>query len=128
MRFAKWVFLVAGAYGLLVLIPQYFLESKNGVDYPPAITHPEYYYGFIGVAVAWQIGFLLIAKEPRRYRPLMIATVIEKYTYGFAVLVLSAQGLVANPILMTGLIDLLLGTLFAVAYKKVAVQFGTATT
>lgn len=41
MKLAKWVFLVSGIYGLVVLIPQYFLESKNGVDYPPAITHPE---------------------------------------------------------------------------------------
>ena len=78
MKFAKWVYRVSGIYGLIVLIPQYFLESKNGIDYPPAINHPEYYYGFIGVAIAWQIGFLIISGDPKRYRLLMIATVIEK--------------------------------------------------
>lgn len=52
MRFTSRLFLIAGIYGLLVLVPQYFLEEKNGRDYPPAITHPEYYYGFVGVAVA----------------------------------------------------------------------------
>ena len=118
MKFAKWTYLVAGVYGLLVLLPQYFLESANGINFPPPINHPEYYYGFIGVAVAWQVAFLMISRDPRRYRPLMIATVIEKYSYGLAVLVLYGQGRLAAPILLTGVIDLILGTLFAVAFKK----------
>lgn len=119
MKFAKWVYLLAGIYGLLALLPQYFLEAKNGVDFPPPINHPEYYYGFIGVAVAWQIGFLIIAREPQRYRPLMIAAVIEKFSYGLATLALYRQGRLAGLILVTGLIDLTLGTLFAIAYQKV---------
>lgn len=118
MKFAKWTYQVAGVYGLLVLLPQYFLESANGINFPPPINHPEYYYGFIGVAVAWQVAFLIISRDPRRYRPLMIATVIEKYSYGLAVLVLYGQGRLATPILLTGVIDLILGTLFAVAFKK----------
>ncbi|HEV8371246.1 MAG TPA: hypothetical protein VGQ39_25100 [Pyrinomonadaceae bacterium] len=126
MKFAKSIYLLSGLYGLLVLIPQYFLKARNGIDFPPAINHPEYYYGFIGVAVAWQIGFLIISKDPRRYGPLMIATVIEKYSYGFPVLVLYVQGRLAVPILVTGLIDLILGTLFAVAYKKVGTQIPAA--
>ena len=118
MKFAKWTYLVAGVYGLLVLVPQYFLESRNGIDFPPPITHPEYYYGFIGVAVAWQIAFLIISRDPQRYRPLMIAAVVEKYSYVIAVLVLYGQGRVAVAVLVTALIDLVLGTLFIVAFKK----------
>ena len=118
VRFARWTYLVAGVYGLLVMVPQYFLESRNGVDFPPPINHPEYYYGFIGVAVAWQIAFLIISRDPQRYRPLMIAAVVEKYSYGFAVLILYAQGRIAVAVLVTGLIDLILGTLFAVSFKK----------
>ena len=68
MKFAKIVFYVAGIYGLLVLFPQYFMEAKTGQDFPPAITHPEYYYGFIGVALAFQILFLIIARNPLQYR------------------------------------------------------------
>lgn len=120
MKFAKWTYLVAGVYGLLVLLPQYFLESANGINFPPPINHPEYYYGFIGVAVAWQVAFLMISRDPRRYRPLMIATVIEKYSYGLAVLILYGQGRLAAPIVLTGVIDLVLGTLFVVAFKKTA--------
>src|SRR5687768_7041494 len=61
MTFARRVFLGAAIYGLIVLLPQYFLEEKTGRDFPPPITHVEYYYGFIGVAVAWQIVFLIIS-------------------------------------------------------------------
>lgn len=119
MKFAKWVYLVAGVYGLLVLVPQYFLESRNGIAYPPVINHPEYYYGFVGVAIAWQVGFLIISRDPSRYRLMMIAAVIEKYSYGIAVLILFWQARIANMILVTGVIDLVLGTLFAISYKNV---------
>lgn len=118
MKFAKWTYLVAGIYGLLVLVPQYFLEEKNGRDYPPAINHPEYYYGFIGVAIAWQIVFLIISTDPKRYRLIMIASVIEKYSYGMAVVILYFQDRVVATILSVGIIDLILGTLFLIAYRK----------
>ena len=49
----------------------------------------------------------------------MIATLIEKYSYGIAVLVLYWQGRLASAIIVTGLIDLILGTLFAISYRKV---------
>jgi len=120
MRFAKWVYLIAGIYGLVVLLPQYFLESQNGVNFPPPINHPEYYYGFVGIAVAWQIAFLIISRDPERYRLLMIAAVVEKYSYGLAVLVLFAQGRLAGPMLVFGMIDLVLGILFGVAYAKLS--------
>lgn len=117
MKFARWTYLVAGIYGLLVLVPQYFLEEKNGRDYPPVINHPEYYYGFIGVAIAWQIAFLIISKDPRRYRPLMIASVIEKFSYGIAVVILYLQGRTGNMVLSTGMIDMVLGTLFLISCR-----------
>ena len=53
MKFARRVFLIAGIYGVVVLLPQYFLEQRHAVDRPPAITHAEYYYGFVGVALAF---------------------------------------------------------------------------
>jgi hypothetical protein len=116
MRFAKYVFLVAGVYGLLALAPQYFLESKIGADYPPPINHPEYFYGFVGVALAWQVVFLIISRDPARYRPIMLAAVIEKITFGVAAIVLYAQGRVPGAILGFGCIDLVLCALFAASY------------
>ena len=67
-RFARRVFTVAGIYGLIVMVPQYFLAAQISRDTPPAITHLEYFYGFIGLAVAWQLVFLLIGRDPERYR------------------------------------------------------------
>lgn len=42
MPFAKIVFRIAGIYGLIVLAPGLFLESKFGRDYPPPVTHPDF--------------------------------------------------------------------------------------
>ena len=118
MRFAKLVFLVAGIYGLVVMLPQYFLEEKTGRDFPPPITHPEYYYGFIGVVVAWQVLFLFLSKNPARYRVMMIPAFIEKASFAIAVIVLFLQDRVAPVMLGFAMIDLTLGVLFVVAYVK----------
>jgi hypothetical protein len=118
MKFAKRLFLIAGIYGLVALLPQYFLEVKTGTDYPPPITHPEYYYGFIGVGVAWQALFLFIAKDPVRYRAMMIPAVLEKASFGLAVPILFLLGRVSSLILGFALVDLVLGALFIVAYLK----------
>jgi hypothetical protein len=120
MRFARLVFLLAGVYGLIVLLPQYFLEGKNGHDFPPPITHPEYYYGFVGVAVAWQVLFLILSRNPGRYRSMMIPAILEKASFGIAVIVLFLQSRVASLMLGPAIIDLILGLLFAVAYMKTA--------
>jgi hypothetical protein len=127
MRFAKGVFLVAGVYGLAVLLPQYFLEERMNRDYPPPITHPEFYYGFTGVAVAWQVLFLFLARDPARYRPMMIPSILEKATYGVAVIVLYLQNRVSTLILGTAIIDLIFGLLFVVAYAKTAANKDTPT-
>jgi hypothetical protein len=118
MKFAKRLFLMAGVYGIIVILPQYFLEAKTGLDFPPPITHPEYYYGFIGVALAWQVLFLFISKDPVRYRAMMIPSVLEKATFGVAAIILFLLGRVSSVMLGFGIIDLILGTLFVVAYTK----------
>lgn len=118
MLFAKRLYLIAGIYGLIVLLPQYFLEEAQGRDFPPAITHPEYYYGFIGVALAWQLAFLVLARDPVRYRALMIPAIAEKVGFGLTAVVLFLNGRLSMQMLGAGLIDLLLGALFAVALVR----------
>ncbi|HEX8733781.1 MAG TPA: hypothetical protein VF721_00525 [Pyrinomonadaceae bacterium] len=119
MKFARYTFLIAGIYGLLVLAPMYFLEAKTGQDFPPAITHAEYYYGFIGVALAWQIVFLMISQNPARYRPLMpVAAVFEKFSFGIAAIVLFLQNRLHAAMLGAGILDLILGALFVVSFLK----------
>ena len=116
MVFAKRVFLIAGIYGLIVLLPQYVLLERNGRDFPPPITHQEYYYGFIGVAVVWQIVFLVLSKDPVRYRPMMIPAILEKVSFGIPVVALFMLNRVSGAMLGAAAVDLSLGSLFIVAY------------
>jgi len=88
MKFARWVFRIAGIYGLIVLAPQYFIEDRFGLENPPAITHAEFYYGFIGVAIAFQLVFLIIASDPAKYRAMMLPSVFEKFSFAIAAIVL----------------------------------------
>jgi hypothetical protein len=118
MKLARLVFLIAGIYGLIVLLPQYFLEGKIGRDFPPPITHPEFYYGFIGVTVPWQILFLIISRNPARYRLMMIPAILEKALFPIAVVFLFLQHRVSPLILGPATIDLLLGVLFVTAFVK----------
>ena len=120
MKFARYLFLFAGISGLLAVLPLYFLEARIGKEQPPAITHPEFYYGFLGVVAAWQVGFLFIARDPGRYRLLMIPAVIEKATYGAACVALHLGGRLSGPLLVAGSVDLALGVLFVVAFLRTA--------
>ncbi|REK10482.1 MAG: hypothetical protein DWQ37_16495 [Planctomycetota bacterium] len=119
MRFSSRLFFAAGIYGLVVLAPMYFLEGLLGREDPPPITHPEYFYGFLGVAVAWQVAFLIIATDPSRYRALMVPSVLEKLGYGVAVLVLAGLGRVTAGPVATGCIDLVFAALFTYAFVRV---------
>jgi hypothetical protein len=118
MRFSKVVFLIAGIYVLIVLLSQYFLESKIVRDSPPPITHPEFYYGFLGVALAWQVLFLVLARDPERYRPMMIPAILEKIGFPIAIVVLFLQNRVSRLMFAPAGIDLILGVLFVAAYVK----------
>jgi hypothetical protein len=120
MKFARVLFVIAGLYGIVALTPQYFLEDLIGRKFPPAVTHPEYFYGFIGVVVVWHLLFVVIAKDPLRYRQLMLLGVAEKFVFGLPTVLLYVQGRVAPSILVAALIDLAFGVLFVVAYKVTA--------
>ncbi|MDP8979603.1 MAG: hypothetical protein M3O35_03315 [Acidobacteriota bacterium] len=118
MRFARLVFLIAGIYGLLPLVPVYFLESQI----VPPITHPEFFYGFAGIAIAWQIAFLVVARNPVRFRPIMVAAIIEKTSYGLAVVILYLLNRLAPLPTAIGAVDLLFAVLFAAAYAFTGMQ------
>ena len=123
MRFARIVFTIAGVWGIIVLIPLCFMFDAIGRESPPPITHPEFFYGFAGVALAWQIAFLLIAREPVRLRPIMVPAVVEKFGFVAAVCVLYAQRRLPVGQIMVGAgADLILGVLFVAAFPQNAVE------
>lgn len=118
MRFARWVFFVSGTLGVLIIVPLYFMEDRLGQDYPPAINHPEFYYGFAGVTLAWQLLFLVIASDPVRYRPAMLPAQMEKAGFAFAIPILYSLGRVDAVWLTAAAVDATWLGLFAVAYGK----------
>jgi hypothetical protein len=118
MKFAKIVFWIAGIWGVLVLTPLYFLFDVIGRQDPPAITHPGFYYGFISVGLAWQSAFLVIARDPVRFRLMMIPSMIEKFGYGASLLVLYLQQRLYPSDLVFGGVDVLLGVLFLLAFFR----------
>jgi hypothetical protein len=122
MKFAKVVFWVAGIWGLLVITPLYFMFDLIGQKDPPPITHPGFYYGFAGLGLAWQIAFLLIARDPVRFRLMMIPSVVEKFSWAIAVGVLVMQVRMHGSDLVFGATDFILGVLFVIAYIKTPKQ------
>ena len=118
MKLAKIVFWIAGIWGFLVITPLYFMFDLIGQKDPPPITHPAFFYGFVGLALAWQLAFCFIATDPVRYRSLMIPSILEKATYAVAVVVLVSLGRTRPSDLVFAGTDSLLGILFVIAYFK----------
>jgi hypothetical protein len=122
VKFARWVFLLAGIIGLIEITPMFFLENKIGRELSPPITHPEFYYGFMVVVLAWQIAFLIISRDPERYQPLMPAIFLEKLLYPIVVFVLYQQGRASTELFLGPIIDLILLAFFIAVWLKLRQQ------
>jgi hypothetical protein len=97
----------------------YFMETAHAGDHPPAIAHPEFYYGFVGVAIAFQLVFLIISRDPLKYQALILPSIFEKFSFAVAVALLLLAGRVSGMIVMGAAIDALLGTLFVVSWLMI---------
>ncbi|MEI9851175.1 MAG: hypothetical protein WDN24_10430 [Sphingomonas sp.] len=116
-RVARWIFLVAGIYGLIMLLPLYFAERVFAdMGYPP-LDRPEMLYGFVGAASVMQLLYLLIAADPARYRPAMLVGVLGKLSYGVPVLLLFAGGRIDALTFWLSMPDLVWAVLFAAAWR-----------
>jgi hypothetical protein len=118
MKFAKLTFRVAGIWGFLVIIPMYFLYNLIGKQDPPALSHPHFYFGWLGVTLAWQVAFLIIGSDPVRYRPIMIAAMLEKFGFAAAVAVLLVLKAINVQEAVMAVPDAILLVLFLLAYRK----------
>ena len=116
IKFARRLFLGAGLYGMACVAPLFFLERLIGGYDPPLITHAEFYYGFVCVTFAWQIVYLMMARDPLRLRPMLIPAIVGNAGFAVSVFVLFAQGRLAAQNVVLPAIDLVLAGLFAWAY------------
>ena len=115
---ARWIYRIAGIYGLIVLLPLFFAEDLIARQAPPPISHPEYYYGFLGAASVMQLVYLTIASDPVRYRPLMPIMVLAKLNFAIAVGILFALGRLGGATVPLPAIDGLIGVAFLFVWLK----------
>ena len=118
MRFARTVFVGAGIWGIAVLTPLYWLIDITGRRYAPPADYPHFFYGFLSVALAWQVAFLIIGINPLFFRALMIPGILEKFGWVATLAVLYGQSRIPAIDARAALPDLALGILFVVAFVK----------
>jgi hypothetical protein len=115
-RAAAWLFRGAAIYGLIILLPLYFLEHR--VAAPAAtLAHPEYYYGFVGAAAAWQLVYWTIGGDPVRYRAFMPLGVIAKFGFWIPTFLLWLNGRTPTSTFALVNVDFLLGIAFFLAWR-----------
>jgi hypothetical protein len=101
--------------------PMYFMERRIGEEHETPITHPEFYYGFVGVVFAWQVAFLIMAYDPVRFRPLMLPAMLEKFLFPAAIGTLLALGRgdeLMRMMPVAAVVDLVLGVLIVMSWWK----------
>jgi hypothetical protein len=121
------VFIGAGIWGLAVLTPLYWLVDISGRHYGAPSEYPHFFYGFIGVALAWQVAFLLIGSDPLRFRALMIPGIIEKFGYVTTLIVLYSLGRISMIDAQAAVPDGLIGILFVAAFVTTGSRSGRTT-
>lgn len=118
MTLARIVFVIAGIWGIVVLTPFYWLVDVTGRRYDPPTAYPHFFYGFLAVALAWQIAFLVIGSNPARFRALMIPAMLEKFGYVATLAALYGLGRITSVDAQAAVPDGLLGLLFILAFVK----------
>jgi mannose-6-phosphate isomerase-like protein (cupin superfamily) len=118
MRFATRVFLLAGVSGVILVAPGFFLERWAAEIDPPAVSHPQYFYGFVGIVLVYQFLYLLIATDPVRFRPVMLFGALGKASFVAAVVILYVAGRTAPLWLGLASFDVFWVVLFLIAYGR----------
>ena len=121
MKFAKYVFIIAGIWGIAVLTPFYWLVDVTGRRYAPPTEYPHFFWGFFAITMAWQFAFLVIGSNPIRFRPLMVPSMFEKFSYVVTLMVLYNQARISAADFQAAVPDVILGILFVVSFVKTRV-------
>ena len=110
VRFARSVYLAAAIYGLLAVPPLYLTDAPD--------PHRLMYFAFAGIALVFQGVFLVIARDPRRYRAFVPLTIFEKVSFGVPALAFWSQGKAESAMALGGAIDLALAAVFTVVWLR----------
>ena len=115
MKFARWVFLAAGIFGLVLLIPLVYsvLFDRESILLGGA-SAGLFFYTSVFQYVCWQILYLVLAKDPLRYRPIMIPAFLAIAVTPFYPIWLYMYGL--RPWIPIIVINLIFALLFVLAF------------
>ena len=112
--FARRIYIGAALYGFVGAGSLYFTPAPD--------PHRLLYFAFAGIALVFQGVFLLIARDPRRFAPLLGLTVFEKLSFAIPALAFGARGQAAPALVLGGVVDLALAVLFALAWRRIALS------
>jgi len=116
MKYARVVFIAGGVWGIVALAPFYWLVDVTGRHYAAPLDHPQFFWGFFSVALAWQFAFLLIGSNPVRFRPLMLPAILEKFGFVVTLTVLLGRGRITSADAAAAIPDAVVGLLFVAAF------------
>ena len=111
-RFTRRVMIGAAIYGFIGAATLYLTDAPD--------PHRLLYFAFAGIALVFQGVFLVIARDPRRFAPLLPLCVFEKVSFGIPALAFAARGQAEASMALGGAVDLLLAVLFVIAWRKMA--------
>ncbi|HYJ51792.1 MAG TPA: hypothetical protein VEW04_01340 [Allosphingosinicella sp.] len=114
MKAPRLIFGAAGIYGLIVLLPLFFMAPWL----EPAPNRPEDYYGFLGAASVMQLVYLTIASDPVRFRPFMLLGALSKAVFFVTILTLWLEARTAGAALTLATIDGAIGLAFFYAWWR----------
>ena len=109
-RFTRRVMVGAAIYGFIGAGTLYFTDAPD--------PYRLLYFAFAGIALVFQGVFLVIARDPRRFAPLLPLCVFEKLSFGIPALAFAARGQAETAMALGGAVDLLLAGIFMLAWRK----------
>ena len=118
VRAARWLFGIAGCYGLLATLGLYSRPLDAQALWP---------WAFAGAAAATQLLYLLIAFDPRRFRPAIPVGIASKLSFALPVLWLFAHGAAGRGTLAAAVIDLVLAAAFLAMFVALGQRSGRTT-
>ena len=108
-RFASRIYFWCAVFGIGVLALAYLQPVPD----PWHLTH----LGFVGTALVFQGIFLVIARDPLRYEPIMPVTFFEKLCFGVPAVAFAMNGQADVASAVFGAIDLVMMVLFIIAWR-----------
>jgi hypothetical protein len=109
---------LGGLFGLAMITLLFFLEGEMARLAGRPLSNPENYYGFLSVAFAWQLVYLVIGRDPPRYRPIMLLGALGKVMFVTGCWILAATQRAPASVALVASPDLLLAALFLRAWAK----------